>query len=224
MRFRLRWISQSSNPPLFCRPLKLKSIILFSCLFAVFAWVSHMPYARNLDLAIMQAFQSSESPGLNQVFVPFVILGSSQVSASFFLLLSFWFYNKKDFRKAYWVLTALLVVTGVEVACKHTFSIIAPGPEFRGNFPVKWNSISIKTQSCFPSGHSLRTALLSVFVMNWVEPIRRQPLWRFALALFPLATGFAMVYYGFHWLSDVVAGFWLALLAFAVSRQFSTSS
>lgn len=222
MRFRLRSANQSSDLLLSDNILK-KKIVISSCLFAVYAWWSHFPSARELDMRLMHLIHAQHSSVVDYAMVPFIVLGSAQVAVSIFLLLSFWLHWRQEYQKAYLVLAALLIATGIEFVCKKTFLIVPPGPEWRGSFPSSWSSISIKTQSSFPSGHALRTALLAAFAANWLSVLPKKSIFILIISSVPIATGFGMIYYGFHWPSDVVAGFWVALVVYNLSSCVLTA-
>ncbi len=222
MRFRF-WTNHLWRQLRYCNSLKYKTILIFSCLFILFAWFLHFPMGHDLDLQIMRAFHSVNSPFLINMFIPFVMWGSPQIAIPSFLIFSFWFYRKGDFQRAYLCLAALSAATALELILKKALFILPPPQEFLNRFPVKWSSISIKTQSSFPSGHTLRTTLFSALLLCWSDRVRRNPLFQIALVAIPVTTGFGMVHYGFHWLGDVIGGAWLALLSCAVSCRLLAS-
>lgn len=79
----------------------------------------------------------------------------------------------------------------------------------------KWGSIYRNTDPhSFPSGHAARTALLAVIALGL------GPLWLgLACALWAVLVSLARVWMGVHYLSDVVAGILLGILAGVVVLQ-----
>ncbi len=64
-----------------------------------------------------------------------------------------------------------------------------------------------------PSLHAGTALLITLFFWSWT---RR---WRWALALYPLAMGFALVYLGEHYVSDVLLGWCYAIVVFVVGNR-----
>lgn len=59
----------------------------------------------------------------------------------------------------------------------------------------------------FPSGHGLNAAAIAiVFVVVWVPPGPRRPLWLSGALGYALVMAWSRVYLRAHWLTDVVAG------------------
>ncbi len=160
----------------------------------------------------------------NIVFIPFILWGSPQIIIPAFLLLSFWFYQQKNFKAAYLCLASLIIATGLEFVLKNILWVPKPSTEsFGSRFPFKWTVASYKTQSSLPSGHVLRTVLFILFLVHWIPAIRNRKALKVFLMFLPFITAFAAVYYGAHWTRDAVAGAWLAVLAFLVCDRYVAS-
>lgn len=77
------------------------------------------------------------------------------------------------------------------------------------------------TSFAFPSGHTLNTTtfvVMGAVLLGAVVPRRRRWLLWLAAALAAALMGGSRVYLGYHWISDVAAGWFLAGLLVAVSR------
>lgn len=192
--------------------------------FLLFAFVAHLPSVHALDVNLMNFLYTFDIQLFNISFIPFIMWGSPQVVVPLFLLVSFTLYKKGEYKQAYLCLASLMIVVGIEFVLKNIFAIPKPAAEsFISRFPIKWTVASYKAQSSFPSGHAMRTVLLSFFMISWIPEIGdRKPL-KAALILIPLVTCFAAVYYGAHWASDVIAGAWLAFLAFSICDKLVSS-
>lgn len=64
----------------------------------------------------------------------------------------------------------------------------------------------------FPSGHTMNNLAIATTVLVSV------PAAGAVMMVLPLTWGFLRVYFGVHWLSDVVGGFFLGILSFLLGR------
>ena len=66
----------------------------------------------------------------------------------------------------------------------------------------------------FPSGHTMNNLTVSLGLIYFLQPIGTIAV--ILLILMPLSWGVLRIYYGLHWLTDVLAGIVLAILCFWV--------
>lgn len=78
-------------------------------------------------------------------------------------------------------------------------------PEFRALVPPL-------DKYSFPSGHTMNNLAIAMTVLISV------PAAGAVMILLPLTWGFLRVYFGVHWLSDVVGGFFLGILSFCIGH------
>ena len=185
-------------------------------LFFGFAWLSGIPFVRHFDKITLETIHSFDPSLLRFLLVPFAILGSVEISVTMLLLFSIWFYQKGERKKACWTLCALFVLTVIELIMKQTFHHPPVPKSYQGRFPhvPGIGKIDIETQFSFPSGHSLRSSLCLGTALIWFDFIRPYLKVLIPLALVYLGIqAFALNFYGYHWLSDIMGGYWLTLIA-----------
>ncbi len=180
--------------------------------FILFSVVVQLPFVHFFDFLIATTIHNVRESFLDYGFVPFVIVGSIEVSVSGLFLFSMWLYRKGKFRKAYIVLAALLITTTIEFAMKQTLIHPEIPEEFRGRFPFMpfIGSADIETNYSFPSGHSLRSMLLFGTLFMWQI---RTNYFLWFIIIYAVIQCAGMNYYGFHWTSEVFGGYWLAVIA-----------
>jgi len=114
------------------------------------------------------------------------------------------------------------VLDGVDFAARESFVAAVPG-----RIPQTPSS----GQASFPSGHAARglfLVLLAVHELQLWGPVRSWPwLGRSLLLVAPFIIagliGYSAMYFGYHWPSDVLGGYLLALSTYPVAAGLSTS-
>ena len=194
---------------------KKQNQILFSIAgFLFFGLSTQLPLVQRLDFEILRAVHAINWKALTYGFLPFTLIGSIEFSGPAILLLSIWLYRRRELQKAYLCLAALLVATGIELWLKHTLGQPEPPKEFLGRFPVAFHGLTVRTDTSFPSGHTLRPTILACLAFSWLPVLGKKiPAWVYVVI--PAASGLSMVYYGYHWLSDTIGGWWLGILVWA---------
>ena len=124
----------------------------------------------------------------------------------------------------WWALAPTLWLPGtvVEAALKLTIHQPHIPPEYilRSSFHLT----NVDLPGSFPSGHAMRTAFLLLFIaiILWTRGGMLRRFMAAGMLLISFAGGYARVYMGYHWASDVVAGMALGFtLALLVAPQLS---
>ncbi len=176
---------------------------------------------KSWDLELIRLVQSLPDDGFRYGFVPFALMGSVEVTIPIVFLLSAWLYKRREYQKAYLCLASLLLALAVGFFLKRTFVHLAPPLEFRGRFPVEADTISVRTAFSYPSGHLLRVSAICGLLGYWFPAMHRQ-FARLMLVLVCFLSALAMVYYGFHWPSDVIGGSLLGLFAAETAHSLTS--
>ena len=189
--------------------------------FVAYALFSMLPAVHALDSSFLHYVQGFSCPVLKYGLVPFVIVGSVEISVFALLVFSFWLYGKGDLKKAYLVLAVLLIFTGIEFTMKQLIHHSTVPMEYRGRFPFipVIGSADIDTNYSFPSGHSLRSALLFGLIFLWSSLGRWKGAFLAFVLIYLLVQILGMNYYGFHWTSEVIGGYWLAVVALSLVNR-----
>lgn len=162
-------------------------------------------YVDSLDKAITDGIFSLHTPVLDKVFSFITLMGNTTTIVFVTGLFTIWFCLNKKYRSAHLL---LLVVTGSTVS---TFLLklvfVRPRPEILLH--------QLDTFS-FPSGHATAAiALYGVLAYLFLQ-LPRKTLGRYSaltvLFLLIMLVGFSRIYLGFHYASDVIAGYAIGAL------------
>lgn len=139
----------------------------------------------------------------------YVRLGDGYVWVLFALFV-FWRVGLESFLPILWQALMALVVSLViyEVVKLNTKR---PRP-FAANPEIKAEVPPLDKYS-FPSGHTMNNLAVASAVFFAV------PQFGWVMMLLPLTWGLLRVYYGVHWLTDVLCGFALGILSFAIGHM-----
>ncbi|HLW60867.1 MAG TPA: phosphatase PAP2 family protein [bacterium] len=181
--------------------------------FALLTWAASFPTAHRWD-GYVTAWIQRAAPFPDLPAAVLVFLGNGEVVISILVLTAAYLWRRERERG----IAALGIAGGIAVlgllglGLKHL--IVHPGPPLPYQRGVLQWGISVGTPYSFPSGHTLRTTLLAGTVF------RRVP-W---LAVALLATMMsALIYLGYHWLSDVLGGLCLGWASVEVARAITTA-
>lgn len=179
----------------------------------------------HLDFAVAAWFHVHESEFLEGVFYGVSLIGAPVLAATLAVVVAIFLF-KRDWRR----LGALAITVGggglLNLVLKTGFHRVRPiyASEFH---PHGWS---------FPSGHAMDSligyGMLAYFLIEQTSSRSRRRMIGGGAALLILTIGFARIYLGVHFLSDVVGGFaagalWLSVCIsgyrFARKRHVSTS-
>lgn len=157
-----------------------------------------------LDYALYRFLQDLRTPWADTLMVAIAELGGSRVALPMAAAVAAWLCWRRAYRAALHWLGALLF--GVVLTMLLQWLLQVPRPPGL--------AAGVRAYG-FPSGHAVLGAVLFGFLAVLVaRETRRQ--WRWlpylSAALLAVLTGFAQLYLGGHWLTDVLAGLCLGLL------------
>jgi membrane-associated phospholipid phosphatase len=166
------------------------------------------------NLRLTHYLQGSASYGQDLGLGLFSYLGSIEVTLVIAALLGFALFRGLRFL-AVLPVAVVLLSSGLEFLGKHAISSIGPGKAF-DRFPSFFPTFSHNVgRYSFPSGHVLRATIVYGLVLYLAErwelfgrdSSRLSPV----LVLVIVFVGYAVIYLGWHWMSDALGGLLLGL-------------
>ena len=159
----------------------------------------------NLDLSVSLRLHKLDSGFLARSFVVFSALGSERIFVPTGLLVAVWALAEQDFVAGF-VLVAVTLLTRQSI-------YVLKALTFRSR-----PAVARLKSSSFPSGHTMAAVAVYGTAADMIGRFApaAQPLIVFALLL-GATIGLSRVALGFHWVTDVVAGFGVGLLIFAAA-------
>lgn len=170
---------------------------------------------QRLDLRVFESLQTLRSDAVDRAMVGVTELGGAHVTLPLLLVVGAWLALRRRWETlAYW-LAAILAARASVVALKWALARERPGTLYEG----------VDAYS-FPSGHATSSLVVYgflAFLLSRWRGARTQAAVLSAAAAFVGLIGLSRLYLGAHWLSDVVAGYalalaWLVLLGTAYLR------
>jgi undecaprenyl-diphosphatase len=169
--------------------------------------------AMRLDTPIRNAVHARSSPPLTAMMRGVSLCGSEVILAPLGVILVWWLVTAKRRRAAVVFAVAALGAEGLDQIMKLLFDTPRPEPFFGLASPI--------THS-FPSGHAMESCCFFGVLAMILAARERSRLKRMAIfaaaALLVGLMGFSRVYLGFHYPTDVVAGYAAAVVWLAVVR------
>jgi undecaprenyl-diphosphatase len=173
------------------------------CGLAVFLWMAIPVWRGELlwfDLPLREAIHEWASPALTAVMRIITTIGSEYLLIPLAAVVV-WHFERRFQRRSAYVL--LLGGLSAEVLCELLKSLFErPRPELFFGLPPAVNY-------SFPSGHSFVPAVYFGII---AVTLKARVQWRVAIVAMAGLVGISRVYLGYHYPSDVVAGWSLALL------------
>jgi FMN phosphatase YigB (HAD superfamily)/membrane-associated phospholipid phosphatase len=199
----------SSDPSARRRLLAPAAVLVASLLcFFVLALLAHPSTLGGLDARVNAIVEAHRTAALTTFFTGYTGLGQWLVlTAATVAVLAALAWRARR-REAVFLLIVMAVSPLLEQALKHLFERVRPSAE---------SAVLSVNGYAFPSGHAMSSATfaLALAVIAW--PTR----WRWSAAgfaaTFALLMGLSRVYLGVHWLTDVLAGWVLAVAVVAAT-------
>ncbi len=167
------------------------------------------------DNPLLLTLHRHATPALDGLAVFFTIVGNTgpMVAAGVLITAAL---ARRGYRRAAW-LFALGV--GGSMLLTQLIKRIAERPR-----PDLWLSLRPEHTFSFPSGHAMDTAALAA-ALFFITPLHRRKWWALA-PLFALGVGWARMYLGVHYPSDVLAGWssavgWVLLVQLWAARNLT---
>jgi undecaprenyl-diphosphatase len=185
----------------------------------LFVWLGRevaLGEAMRLDAPIREAVHARSSPALTAVMRGVSLIGSEVVLVPLGVILVWWLVAAKRKRAAVVFGVAALGAEGIDQILKLLFNRPRPEPFFGLASPI--------TRS-FPSGHAMVSCCffgVLAAILAAREPSRLKRMAIFAgAALLVALMGFSRVYLGYHYPTDVLAGYAAAVIWLAAIRPSS---
>ncbi|WP_020587024.1 bifunctional DedA family/phosphatase PAP2 family protein [Desulfobacter curvatus] len=186
-------------------PAAVLSLVFFMACWAFLAVLQDV-MARDMvvaDQAVYHFFQSLRTVWGDRIFIAITELGDAVVNISLACAVLIVLLVRRCFRTAgFWVLTALGGVIGVQLL-KWIIHLPRPVEIYHG-----------ASSYGFPSGHTTMSVVLYSFLAILLAE-KLSGTWRLGLfsgGLFiSFMIGFSRLYLGAHWLSDVLAGYFIGI-------------
>lgn len=156
-----------------------------------------------MDAETLLFINRHSSPVLDSVMIAVTTTGDVAAIILISLCILLVLYRHKQWRSMSFVLISIIGAFILNIILKMIFA---------RQRPELWEHLIYESTYSFPSGHAMFTATvaLCVGVLVW----RRQHKWWIisALAAYVLAVGFSRMYLGVHYLSDILAGWLVAVI------------
>jgi undecaprenyl-diphosphatase len=177
-------------------------------------WVADQEDLYRLDQPLVEWFQSVRTPGVTAFLTGVTnTFGPAILPFALVVIALAWWRVTGNWWEPALVLGAVVLATGLAVILKTVFGRARPLDDFQ-TVPGVEDSFS------FPSGHTIVAATL-VLVTGYLawrgqRHVRALVGWAVASVLLTLLVGGSRLYLGYHFLTDVVAGLFVAVLVLGV--------
>lgn len=159
----------------------------------------------NIDLTVLQAFESIRTPALDAFFLLVTQFGEAAILIPA-LCIIYWCFNKKQ---AFFLALNFFSALILNHILKITFCIERPWLRWQGEIAPVAKAKITATGYSFPSGHVATATSVYGGIALWY---RKNKKIRIAAIVLILAVGLSRIYLGVHTPSDVLASFFAGLI------------
>jgi len=190
-------------------------IIAFLLFFgAIIFGVKGENYILTADLYVNNFIPSIRSVFLDYFFIGISYFGKWEVVAILAILVAIIWVRKKKWNYVLFLASSLLGAEILVWVMKHLIQRVRP--------PFS-QAIVLEDGFSFPSGHStLAMAFLGTLIfISWdfFQEIKKKKSIVYGLAVVIILVGFSRIYLGVHWLSDVLASYFLGVAVVLLVRE-----
>jgi len=163
---------------------------------------------KSIDLQFFHALRSYSVPKITDKLLRiYVYIGDGYIWAIVVVCL----FVFEGFDKAFEVVKAVFPTAILSLIVYHAIKLSTRRKRPYDSLPDVKTTISPMDKYSFPSGHTMNNLTISLSLIYCLQPI--VPI-IILLIFMPLSWGVLRIYYGLHWLTDVIAGIVLACLCF----------
>lgn len=201
----------------------LAGYFAFSLIFAFLAkWLVNFKWLVKTDIAIQKIILDTRIDFLNDFFRILTDLGDTKVIAILAIVAAIIFSTKKY----YWHSIGILLSVGVAEIVSIILKII-----IGRHRPPHETALAITDNASFPSGHAIAAMAFYGFLIYFFNKEIENKSAKNTLigfcALMILIAGFARIYLGAHWPSDIIAsyilgGIWLWIIIRLIEKNKAT--
>ena len=166
---------------------------------------------RSIDLQFFHKLRTySVSKKIDILLRTYIYMGDGYIWA--FVLAYFAIFD--GLNKMFEVIKAVLPIAILSLVVYHAIKLLVKRKRPYESLPDVNTKISPMDRYSFPSGHTMNNLAISFGLIHCMHQIGC--IFTIVLVLMPISWDVLRIYYGLHWLSDVIAGIILAGLCFWV--------